>query len=431
MKRFITLFVAFVILVTLSAGCGTKPAGQTNAPGAATTAPKLTGSIVFSTQHTDIVDTKLKAIADQFMLENPGTTVEFEALKDIDNVIQTRLASNANSDIFPAISAITSTDLPKYFAPIDDLGFTQDKIAFYINGVCPTDNKQYALNSTVNINGGIIYNKAVFKQAGIDKTPTTLDEFYAVCDKIKAAGVVPFATNFKDQWPLGGVAWDAEMLCTGDPISLNKLAGGDELLIKGQPGMLNWLDLVRSLSEKGYTEPDLTSTNWDAFCTEFPQGKFGMAYLGSWYPSQFIDKGGKPEDIGYFPFPGAKGVIRSNDYLFGINKDSKNIELAKAFMKYCWTDDRLANACGTFSPLAGAKYDTVPWIKELTSYVDGTKFIYIDNPPDMNAFVNVQNQASISLDVMVQEYVLAKDPQTVIDKYNQLWKDARAKLAGK
>src|SRR5690606_35212349 len=36
-------------------------------------------------------------------------------------------------------------------------------------------------------------NPEVFKKAGIDKAPTTLDELYAAGDKLKAAGFIPLA----------------------------------------------------------------------------------------------------------------------------------------------------------------------------------------------------------------------------------------------
>jgi glucose/mannose transport system substrate-binding protein len=36
-------------------------------------------------------------------------------------------------------------------------------------------------------------NPEVFKKAGIDKAPTTLEEFYAAGDKLKAAGFIPLA----------------------------------------------------------------------------------------------------------------------------------------------------------------------------------------------------------------------------------------------
>ncbi len=46
---------------------------------------------------------------------------------------------------------------------------------------------------------GLIYNKDVFEANGITELPKTLDEFYAVCDKLKASGIVPVAIP-SDTW---------------------------------------------------------------------------------------------------------------------------------------------------------------------------------------------------------------------------------------
>ena len=46
----------------------------------------------------------------------------------------------------------------------------------------------------------IVYNKALFKQAGLDpnKPPTTWAQFLAACAKLKAKGITPFAMGNKD-----------------------------------------------------------------------------------------------------------------------------------------------------------------------------------------------------------------------------------------
>ena len=55
---------------------------------------------------------------------------------------------------------------------------------------------------------GIVYNKRIFKEAGIDKLPTTPKEFIsdlkAIKEKTKAT---PLYTNYAAGWTMG--AWDA------------------------------------------------------------------------------------------------------------------------------------------------------------------------------------------------------------------------------
>ena len=49
------------------------------------------------------------------------------------------------------------------------------------------------------------YNKKMFAQAGLDpeNPPATWDEWLNACDSLRAAGITPIGTGFKDGW-LGG-----------------------------------------------------------------------------------------------------------------------------------------------------------------------------------------------------------------------------------
>ena len=49
---------------------------------------------------------------------------------------------------------------------------------------------------------GIFYNKDVFAEAGIEKAPTTWDEFLDCCEKLKAIGVTPLYYSGADTWTL-------------------------------------------------------------------------------------------------------------------------------------------------------------------------------------------------------------------------------------
>src|SRR3954468_22088502 len=62
------------------------------------------------------------------------------------------------------------------------------------------DGKTYALPFSVGV-VGFWYNKDLFAQAGIKKTPTTMTELYDVIDKLKAAGITPLSVGAGDKWP--------------------------------------------------------------------------------------------------------------------------------------------------------------------------------------------------------------------------------------
>lgn len=65
-----------------------------------------------------------------------------------------------------------------------------------------TDGKTYALPLSQNYMA-IFYNGDIFEQVGITELPTTWDELMAVCDKLVAAGITPFAFGDKDPGRVG------------------------------------------------------------------------------------------------------------------------------------------------------------------------------------------------------------------------------------
>ena len=133
---------------------------------------------------------------------------------------------------------------------------------------------------------GIFYNVDVFKANGLT-VPTTLDELYKVCDKLKAAGISPFAAGFGDAWTL------QEQF---SPIYMSLCAGG----IGGFPADKTWYtdkekltsnfsddasfkrsaEIIYSL--KDYFSPDPMASDWATALNMVATGKAAMIANGSW-----------------------------------------------------------------------------------------------------------------------------------------------------
>jgi raffinose/stachyose/melibiose transport system substrate-binding protein len=233
MKKPLALFLSAVMTIGMMTGCGNQNATQNDKSDTATQTGNstvaespaedaevstveeaLSGKIVVASNRTDIED-KLIAYAEKFMELNPGTTVEFETIKEYDDVIPTRIAGGEAPDLFYVVDPINQDTYADYFLPIDDLKFTADDILFYENGR-GADGQLYVLPLDVSY-CGMIYNKQAFKKAGIDSVPKTVDEFYEVCDKLQAAGITPVGTAFKDIWPIyAWCGWGEVTLTAGD-----------------------------------------------------------------------------------------------------------------------------------------------------------------------------------------------------------------------
>lgn len=438
MKKALSMVVTLVFILTMLAACGTSkdaatttatpvPAASTAATAkpdnAATPAPAasaIKGKVTFVTNRTDMIGKQYVDYAKKFHEKYPNAEVNFEAIPDYDKTIKVRLASGDLPDIL-LIPTIPKADLPKYFAPLDDLGLT-DKI--YFKDFQSTDGKLYGIASGGNTSG-IVYNKNAFKSAGIEAVPKTLDEFYAASEKLKAKGITALASNFKDKWPLGGWMNDGSAIASGNAAIMNDRKKSDAPYAVDGPIFAGSI-ILKNMYAKGYLEKDINSTNWELSKKDVASGKSAMYYLGNWVINQVIENGAKAEDIGFFPFPinntGKLSAPLGPDWFYGVNKDSKNVETAKAFVKWLIEESGFDDFAGFIPVLKDKK----PQLAQLTEFMasNPTMIEGVAGDDDTTA---INNKAQITPEDMVQEIVLG-DPKAIADKYNKKWADAKKSL---
>lgn len=437
MKKQLAALSGVLLLASVVTACGNNnnapestaeqasnsPAATTEAT--ATPAPnedpasKITGKITFLNHRTDIAETKLKDYVAAFKAKYPEADVEIEAVKDQSQILKVRAASGQLPDVtFVGGDAIQPQDYPKFFAPLDDTGLA-DQVYFASQGTI--DGHLYAVTSGGSITG-MLYNKKAFAAAGITSAPKTLDEFYADCEKLKAAGIVPVATNFKDKWPLNNYESLAQAIAN-DVNIMDKNAEIDNPFAKDQ-AYGKALDIFRVLVEKKYTEPDLFSTNWEQSKKDLATGKFAMALLGNWAIQQVIDNGAAPEDIGFFPMPvdnsGNLVAPIGSDAMIAVSKDSEHIETAKAWVKFLVEESGYDNDSG-FVPAIKTKQSALTQIAEFTS--SGVSMI--ESGPRGEKANTIMNKMQFAWPDLLQEYSTSDKADSVIDTYNKKWADTR------
>lgn len=445
MKKKLSFALVTVFMLTSLAACGsakeeatpavstaaTAKAEATKAPDTATTAPAATdapvaasqikGKVTFATNRTDMIGKQYVEYAAKFHEKYPEAEINFEAVLDYDKTIKIRLASGDLPDIL-LIPTIPKSDLPKYFAPLDDLGLN-DRI--YFKDFQATDGKVYGIASGGNTSG-IVYNKKDFAAAGITEVPKTLTEFYAASAKLKAKGFTPLASNFKDKWPLGGWINDISTIASGSASTMNDRKNSDAPYTVDGPILAGSL-ILKEMNKQGYLEKDINSSNWELSKKDVATGKSAMYYLGNWVINQVVDAGAKSEDVGFFPFPvndtGKLSAPLGPDWFYGVNKDSKNLETAKAFVKWLIEDSGFDDFAG-FIPVLKDKKPALPQLAEFTA----SNPTMIEGVPADDDTTAINNKAQITAEDVVQEVVLG-DPQAVADKYNKKWAAAKKALA--
>nr|WP_145159609.1 extracellular solute-binding protein [Paenibacillus terrae] len=404
-----------------SSGGGTDTTG-TSSGGSTGSGTELSGKITFLTNRTDMIGKEYDDYVKRFNEKYPNIKVEFEGSQtDYNQQAKVRMAGDELPDVM-FIPTIPNPDLPKYFAPLDDLGL-DDKITF--KDFRSYEGKVYGI-TTGNSTSGIVYNKKAFADAGITEIPKTWDEFLAACEKLKQKGIVPLASNFKDKWPLNNWVYDLPRLIENNADFPNAKLNTDTPFTMDN-GYGKAFSLIRELNEKGYLEKDINSTNWEQSKKDVASGKFAMYFLGNWVINQVVGAGTTSDNIGFFPLPyDNSGTLRaalSPDFFYAVSKNSKNVDAAKAFVKWMIEDSGYEDFAGFIPPLK----DKESKLAQLKEFQD-TGVELQEGTPDDATVTDILNKAQIDLPAMVQEFVLAKDPQSVLDKWNKAWAKAKKDL---
>lgn len=438
MKKIIASLLVLIFVLGSFAACSKDKPSNNNSPDPTKEAtnsnnqsgtdepdkqPALSGKITIATNMTNVVDTTLKDLAQGFMDANPGTEIVYEAIKDYESVVATRISGGEAPDIFMSLDGMTPDTLPEYFLPLDDLDIQWDNVLFSRNNT-GNDGKIYTIADSVGYTG-IVYNKAAFRAAGIEGVPTTMDEFWAACEKLKAANITPVGTAFKDIWPIYPWSdWNiAQLAVNGDARGKNIYAEQDAIY---DETILHYMNILRDLNQKGFLEADIMSANWDQLKLDLAQAKMGMFYIETWFPQQVVDAGANKEDVGMFPFPEAKYVYSAPGKSYGVAKDCENPELAKAYLKYMIEDGKHAQAVSSIPADTTAQIDDA-FAAELMSYGVPAG----ESDITVTAFWDIKNQIELDDQSFLLSYVLEQDDEkakALYEEWNVKWAKARAEI---
>ena len=151
---------------------------------------------------------------------------------------------------------------------------------------------------------GFLYNKALFRQAGIDSVPTNWAEFEAVCQKLLDAGITPMTTDDAYTPQAFGIHL-ARMLGTDKVKAV--VADG---LWSETPEVLTTAKAFEGLASKGYFS-DLVASNTfpTGQNTEFATGMVAMYVCGTWLPNEVRNITGDTFEWGFFNYPEVDGGI--------------------------------------------------------------------------------------------------------------------------
>lgn len=402
MDRKLLTLVATLMLVVVQGCSGTtstaSPAASESAAASAGASPseaaasptlepaKLT---LWHNYGTEANARATEALVKAFEAKYPGVTIEIVS-QPADNyfdLLQAAAISKTGPDLATQWTGLFDLKYKDYLQPLNDLvpldelkklkGIEYSSLNFNPDDgvlVVPLDLQFY--------NG--FYNKELFAKAGISTFPTTWDELFSACDKLKAAGVTPMV------YGTGGQALGGGFYPWYD-VSYLMMMYAPKDWVKLYNGTVPWTDPAvtaqfskwTSLFTKGCTNKDVL-TNSDSIA-QFEAGKAAMTMEGTWQIAEFQEKMGDNVAVFVPPFSDApiKGVVEYSGDGFSMTTYSQHKPQAAAFLAFLASDEgqKIVADNGIIPPKEGFSSDQ-RMAKDLLAYAAGqgyTRYPMIDN----------------------------------------------------
>lgn len=282
---------------------------------------------------------------------NPNIKVEIQAYGDeeIKDKIRVLLGSADSPDVYFTwagerlnnyVKTDNAMDISSYYEADSEW---KDNFAPAQLEACEKNGSLYAVPWNYSCKA-MVYNKAVFEEAGVTDVPKTWSELLDVCEKVKATGKTPIAIGNQYSWvvchyltALNGVFVDPETLNSNYTM---------ETVEYTDPGYAQALDLIKDLYDKGYVNEDVNSMPWETSQAMVQEGTAAMIYEEV---QDFVNYEEKiPEGWDWFELPEVEGTSGVNGNIIGgpdcfvVNTATQHPDECIALLKWLTTDESQA-----------------------------------------------------------------------------------------
>ncbi len=356
-KKFLSVLLCAGMAAMMLAGCGgkapaentaAKTTEQNTADEAKAPAPgkdSVTITVGLKASHVEIsnIENFKKGWEEQ-----TGNVVDIQAIDDdqFDSLLQTKMSTSGMWDIF---IGDTGTQAASYQHEKNLVDLSAESWVANLTDagkqfVTHSDGKIYCFpNGGVN-SFGIVYNKEVFENNGIE-VPKTVEEFNAACDKLLAAGITPLYVSMADAWTVNQIM-NAEWpnILAKNPDALEKLNTNqarwddypefNEMFVR----LADWVD-------RGYINSDMATATYEMGQKAIAGGTAAMMYMGDWADPEYVktEPAGAGK-IGMFAAP----TVDGDSYLaiagpggYYISNQSENVDAAKDFINFMSSEENL------------------------------------------------------------------------------------------
>lgn len=446
MKRTTSLFLVFMLLVGMLAGCAKT---ETETPVAPVETPAVTApaddvaaknepvTLRIYAQYSDD-DTKVPYdyAVEQLAIDYPYVTLELDIqAQDDGQKLQTYAATGNLPDIFQVgLSQIETFKESGNIMILDDAakttGFLDRAHPSAENIIYNEDGHIYAFPYAGNELVLWYYNKALFEEFDV-KVPETYEELLTAIDTFKANNIVPMSIFAKEKW-ITTAMYDV-FATRFDPEGITKLDSGESKA--SEEAYTKAAETLNELVKAGMFADGATNTNYDQAAALFYEGKAAMFLNGQWEIAGSAEKLGDNADWMWYPvMPG----YESNKYAlsgggapggYAVNPNSKHKDLAAEVAAYLSEKYCEAKYMYRGNPILAVKVDEsiepeIPFPTmmqkldaEMGNITSTTKFAWGLSNPLFKVAIEDQSQFLMTKDYTPAEFVEELDK--VIERMNQ------------
>jgi raffinose/stachyose/melibiose transport system substrate-binding protein len=244
----------------------------------------------------------LRRMAVAYQDEHPGVRIVVETVgggQDFDAALADRFQAGTLPDVFMSLGYVSLDPWVNFAEDLTDEPWVAD---LRPGTADPVTRNGRIYGDPLAIEGyGFLYNKALFRKAGIDFVPDSLPLLAEACRRLQAAGVLPFSNGYAEYWVLGIHNFNVLLGSVSNldrfvaALSSGASPGPDAAIVEG------WMDLLDLTARYGAPSATL-SGNYTASVAAFLAGQAALLQQGNWIEPDLV-KNAPGLEVGVLPMP--------------------------------------------------------------------------------------------------------------------------------
>ena len=355
-------------------------------------------------------------VEERFNASHDDIELKISSPNDAMTVLKTRFVREDNPDIIGIggdinYSNFIDADMLMDISDFDGLADIKENYLTICENLkfIPTEGT-YSVPYVANA-AGILYNRDMFEEHGW-KIPETWDELLALCDEIKAEGILPFYMGYKDTWTCLSPWNSAVASLTSSTVCKDVNKG--ETTFSDQ--YVQVAEEMKTLLQYGEANPVAYSYN-DA-CTAFAKGESAMYMIGSYAVPQ-IQSVNPDINIDSFVFPASNNkddmVLTSGvDLQFCVMDACENKEAAYEVLDFLMDHDsiQLYLDAQNAVPCKDEDFALAPELEDMKPYIQDNR---------MADYQDHYYPSEMAVDAQIQTFLINQDVDAFLKKFDKDW----------